>query len=185
MYNHDKKIVLPIDEKQPVPDFLTNGILVYFLYDHRFLFIQKRYSPDKQNWFTRFTRKKPKEDEKNQEFKDNDYYVHSHKQAIKIDSGTVKRKDDPSIKYDTLIPDTDIWIGLLRLPITEGNLRLYYNGKYTSIKSTYGEFLTKYMVGLKSSFVTKTKNITSKPDVVVERWYIYPDIPANQSIFIL
>jgi len=177
--------VLPIDEKQPVPDFLTNGILVYFLYDHRFLFIQKRYSPDKQNWFTRILAKKLKEEQENeQEFNDNDYYVHSHKQAIKIDNGTVKRKEDPT-RYDTLIPDTDIWIGLLRLPITEGNLRLYYRGKYTTIKSTYGGFLTKYLTSLKSSFVTKTKNVTNKPDVLIERWYIYPDIPANQAIFIL
>jgi hypothetical protein len=177
--------VLPVDEsKQPLPDFLTNGILVYFLYDHRFLFIQKRYSPDKQNWFTRLQRKKPKENEREQEFNDNDYYVHSHKQAIKIDNGTVKRKDDLT-KYDTLIPDTDIWIGLLRSPITEGNLHLYYRGKYTTIKSTYGGFLTRYMVALKSSLVTKTKNITNKADVIVERWFVYPDIPANQSIFIL
>lgn len=171
-------------DKQPIPDYLDNGILVYFLYDHRFLFIQKRYSPDKQNWFTRFQRKKPNSNEREQEFKDNDYYVHSHKNAMKIDNGTVKRKDD-STRYDTLIPDTDIWVGLLRLPITEGNLSLYYRGKYTSIKSTYGGFLTKYLVALKSSFVTKTKNITSKQDVIVERWYVYPDIPQNQSVFIL
>lgn len=176
--------MLPVDEKQPLPNFLTNGILVYFLFDHRFIFIQKRYSPDKQNWFTRFQRKKLKETEHDQEFNDNDYYVHSHKQAIKIDSGTVKRKDE-HLKYDTLIPDTDIYVGLLRSPITEGNLNLYYSGKYTKIKSTYGGFLTKYFIALKSSFVTKTKNITNKADVVIERWYVYPDIPQNQSVFIL
>lgn len=179
--------MLPSAEKQPIPDYLTNGIMVYFLYDHRFIFIQKKYSPDKQNWFFRFNRKKQQEKEKEQQdFTTNNYYVHSHKQVIKIDNSNIKRKDnDKTNKYDSLIPDTDIWVGLLRHPITEGNIRLYYSGKYTSLKSTYGGFISKYFTGLKSSFVTRTKNITNKEDVLVEKWYIYPDIPANQAVFIL
>lgn len=173
-------------EKEPIPDYLGNGILVYFLYDHRFLFIQKKYSPEKHNWFFRLNRKKQQEKEKEQqEFTENNYYVHSHKQVIKIDNDRVKRKDNNTNKYDSLIPDTDIWVGLLRLPITEGNLRLYYSGKYTTLKYTYGGFMTKYFVALKSSFVTKTKNITNKQDVLVQQWFIYPDIPQNQSVFIL
>ena len=172
-----------VSAKEPIPNYLNNGIMVYFLHDHRFIFIQKRYSPDKQNWFTRL---KPKKRElKEEDFNQNDYYVHSHKQVIKIDNDTVKRKDEQKLKYETLIPDTDIYVGLLRSPITEGNINFYYAGKYTSIRSTYGGFLTRYLVGLKSSFVTRTKNITNKEDVLIERWYVYPDIPQNQSVFIL
>lgn len=170
--------------KEPVPNFLTNGILVFFLHDHRFLFIQKRYSPDKQNWFTRLRRKKPEVDP--EEFTNNNYYVHKHNEVIKIDNNSkIKREEELKQQYNSLVPDTDIWVGLLRLPITEGNINYYYAGKYTRINSTFGGFLTRYLVGLKGTYVTKTKNITNREDVLIERWYQYPDIPENQSIFIL
>lgn len=174
-----------IKSEDPIPDFLTNGIMIYFLGDHRFLYIQKRYEPNKRLWYQRIRKDQTPQskvfDNINEEI--DNYYVHKHKDVIKINStdSMVATKDD-----NALIPSTNIWIGLLRLPITTGNLKLYYQGKYTQLRETFDNFLARYFIGLKKVFVTKTNgNLDKKEDVLVEKWFVYPDIPQNQSVFIL
>lgn len=173
------------NQDDPIPEFLTNGIMVFFLGDHRFLYIQKRYEPNKKLWYHRIR----KDQDPPSKYFDNvtndidNYYVHKHKDIIKIDNDHLIK--NTKIDQDALIPATNIWIGLLRLPITTGNLKHYYVGKYTTLKDMYDTFLNKYFIGLKKVIVTKTKNISNKEDVLIEKWWIYPDIPQNQAVFIL
>lgn len=169
---------------EPIPSFLNNGIMIYFLNDARFMYIQKRYDPDKSNWLKKVFRKPTNTKDNYEDFEEDNYYVHKHKDIIKIDTGTVKRNNDN--KNDGLIPSTNIWIGLLRTPITTGNIHLYYTGKYTQLKGTFDLFLSRYFQGLKSIITTKTQgDVSNKEDVLVEKWYVYSDLPCNQSVFIL
>jgi hypothetical protein len=168
----------------PNPEFLTNGIMLFFLGDHRFLYIQKRYEPNKKMWYQRI-----KKDNKNFDSYDTEvdnYYVHKHKDVIKIDTSVSNKNSINKEDKNALIPSTNIWIGLLRLPITTGNLIHYYTGKYTTLKGTFDDFLARYFMDLKKIIVTKTNgDLSKKEDVLVEKWYIYSDIPNNQAVFIL
>jgi hypothetical protein len=165
--------------KEPIPEFLTNGIMLFFLGDHRFLYIQKRYEPNKKLWYQRIK----KGSKQINESEPDNYYIHKHKDIIKIDNEVkaVSKED-----RNALIPSTNIWIGLLRPPITPGNLKYYYSGKYTSMKGTFEQFMNTYFIGLKSVIVTKTNgNVDKKEDVLVQKWFVYADLPQNQAVFIL
>ena len=76
--------MLPVQEKDPNPEFLSSGIMLFFLEDHRFLYIQKRYEPNTKMWYQRIRKNKKEFDSYNQEV--DNYYVHKHKDVIKIDT---------------------------------------------------------------------------------------------------